>query len=686
MNKTVAKIICLIMAVSLSLAAFAGCEWITTNTDRDMAQVIATVQISDQVEKEEIYKRQLVSGYVSYGYQYVQYYSYTLDRAYQAVLDNLVNNRIVVQQSRIELAKTYNNALTASENTLTEFEKYFKTSATAGGTAIDPKKGDIETLKKYLTEYEIAQVNYNIRKSVNNLIDTYADADDSADEKEDVTYTARTAPTEDEEEDLTEEELKLQTPEDYDYLVADLTLDIGVDQLKQEYTNTYDLNMAVWKAYKIDLSTTARKRDFNSVKEFLVNQGLINSEEVDQSNKDKYVDYSQNADNILNYTYFADNIKSQLESAIVAKYEDSLTASVQETLLGADATYGDSLWGQYKVEYENQKALYRNDYSAYETALNSASDTSLVLYNPFEGYGYVANLLIGFNDEQTAQLNAFKATENVSEREIIEYRAMLARQLYALDRRDSWVYLNYGTYDNGVFTFEDKYTVSDIADYKRYLGTVEVKDEDGYEEKDDNGVTLTKWNILKATPNAYAFDEFVSTFLTATMGMEKKSFESTDKFGMLVDFNEETLNKIKDAIYVFSTDPGSLSNEYGYLYSPYTSATNYVPEFAAAAKLVVEEGVGAYTMVITDYGIHVIVCTKIVEEPYDVETDEATFKADMDVKGTVAYNYKQIKLNAVTSSEISKIANKFINSYRNDETKVKYFTNAYKDLTETSAS
>lgn len=692
MKKTIAKLICLIMVASFSLTAFAACDWITTNTDRDMAQVIASVRIDAAVEKEDIYKRQLVAGYVSYGYQYVQYYGYTNAKAYQLVLDNLVNNRIIIQQSRIKLAETYNALLDKNDDELNgDFETYFKTAAQANGERIDPKSGSLENLAKYLTEYEEQNAYYTVRKNINSMIDSYMDSDDDTDEKEDVTYTARTAPTEDSKDDLTEKELKEETPTDHDYQVADLTLNVGVEALKQEYHSVYELDLAVWKAYKIDLSTSARKKAFNKIKEDLLNSGLLTKAETDQYNK-AYVNYVTDPENVLKLTYFAESLKSQLESKLVSKYQDSLVDSVQSKLTD------DAVWEQYNVDYDNQVALYRNDYSSYESALDSASDTSFVLYDPFDNYGYVANLLIGFSEEQSSKLSELKSKKGVTNEEIKDLRDELVAELFAKDQRDSWVYLNYGTYaegEDGGFTFEDKYNVSDLEVFDKFLGTVEVASADGYEEKDDDGVTVTKWKVTKAKATPVAFNTFIDTYLSLA-GIGNKRFEAdNDNYGVLagyentelIEMNEEDLNKIKELIYVFSTDPGSLSSEYGYLYSPITSSTKYVSEFAAAAKLVVEQGVGAYTLVTTDYGVHVIVCTKLVREPYAVPDGKDAFMADLENEDTIAYKYKQVKLDSVTSNAISRIANQIINGYRDDDTKVTYYENNYKDLVEeTSAS
>ncbi|MBP5177813.1 MAG: hypothetical protein ILP02_04450 [Clostridia bacterium] len=680
MKKTIAKLLCVIMAAVMGLTVLVGCEWITTNTDRDMEQVVATVKISDNIDSENIYKRQLVSGYVSYGYQYVSYYGQTVQQAYQSVLDNLVNNRLVIQQSRLALAELYNGLLSKTAD-LTEFEDYFKTSATAGGTAIDPKSGENDNLKLYLSEYEIAQAYYAVRSNVNNMIKAYVTDETEAPSKEDVTYTARTTPDEEEDTETSEWQLKDKTPTEDQYKVAALTLvedyndlekaerDAALEGLKNTYQSVYDLNMAVWTAYKISIASAEERKAYGSLLQFLREQGLIGSDET--------FDYAEDVDNVLKYSYFKDNLKSQLESLIVSKYEQSLITDVQSKLTDA------AVWEQYKVDYENQKALYMNDYSAYETALSSASDTSFVLYNPFEGYGYVANLLIGFTTEQTTALNEFKSKAGVTNNEIEEFRASLANKLFAKDQRDTWVYLGYGKYSEGEFAFDDKYMLSDLDAVKNYIGTFTVDDEEGYEELNDSGVKETKWSFKNVTADALAFNDFVNDYLSLA-GISDHRYENGQDFGVIAGFDKDALNRIRDLIFAFNTDAGGLRYEYGYVYSPMTSSTQYVREFAAASKLVVENGVGAYTMVITDYGIHVIVCTKLVTEPYDVENGEAAFTADLADKTTLAYTYTQVKLDAVTNTEIGKVVNRFMSKYRKEN--VTYFENTYKDLFEPTSA
>ena len=72
--------------------------------------------------------------------------------------------------------------------------------------------------------------------------------------------------------------------------------------------------------------------------------------------------------------------------------------------------------------------------------------------------------------------------------------------------------------------------------------------------------------------------------------------------------------KVKDLLFAFSTDDGSLSSTYkGYLVKPEADVTGtetYVKEFAEGARLVTNEtegfGAGSYVIVDTDFGFHII--------------------------------------------------------------------------------
>ena len=697
MKKFVAKVLVLVMTLAVAVSAFVACDWITVNTDRDLAQVAATVKIADGIAAQDILKKDLRARYMSYEYQYVYYYGYTTQKAYQTALENLVKNRIIVQQARLDLAAAYNDSLNKADAELDETTLYFKNNALANKKAIAPANGEItvqpdvtrvsvEGLVQYLTVYEYKQAYYNVRRSINSMIESNMEEEDE-EEHESATYTARTTPSVDEDEDDTESFYMTDKPTHHERLDASATLgDDAYDETK--YANVYDLNLAVYDAYKIDIdSSSERKKAFNTMISNLKENGLIGQDE-----KFDYVDENKNStpDNVLNYSYFKNLLKSQMEATIVSKYEDWLISSNKVQLTD------DAVYEQYKIDFEAQKAQYKNDYSAYESALDASSDKSLVLYNPYEGYGFVSNILIGFSSEQSAILSAKKSENGVDDEAIDATRTRLFGELDAADQRASWVYNNYGDYDaeNGTFAFEDEYLIDTVdaalnEKLSKFIGTIDFKD--SYETDHDGAKeTVNLFNSADATK--IPFDTFMNDYMK-DIGFEKAIFAEGDAAtvkmlgaydGTASVMDEADLDTLKALCFAFSTDPGILSKTYGYIYSPYTSKSTYVKEFAAAAKEVVAKGVGAYTIVGTDYGYHIMVCTKKIAKQTEMLSKEA-FLADVNVEGTLAYNYREIKYSSYSDQEINKYVSKKVNDSLKDA--VTYFEKNYDDLVkETSAN
>lgn len=673
MKKILTKIVTAFTVAALALSTFAGCGLITTNTEKDLAQVVASVKISDDVNAEEVFKKEMQSAYMSYGYYYVAAYGYTESKAYSLILDNLVSNRVVIQKARVELGTLYNALLSGSKKADTDFKNNFLSDAQANKTAIDFKDGGVETLKKYLTAYEEAQVLYEVRKNINSVIDSYdTDDDDDDAEVEDETFTARAsayvAP-----ETLTDEyELKGVTPTDYDYKVADVTINAGWETLKGQYDNMRDLNEAVYDAYKIDLSGSRKKALSKAIKALKKNGLLLQKESYN---------FSANADEVLKYSYFADLLKSQYESAVVAKYEASLHDDVENKL------DNDALWEQYVIDYNQQKFNYSNDRSAYETALDGADEDTFVICNPYDGekYGYVANLLIGFTEEQTSLLKDYSAKAGVTDEDIAAFRQGLLEKLVAKDQRVTWAQSNYGDYADGKFSFENKHFASEksVAKLGNFIG--EVIGASSTTSENDDKVEETKWAFDNIVASAIPFDSFVTNYLSG-LGIEKLIYNG--KAATVGSVNVSDFDEVKaqfdDLIYAFSTDPGSLGKYYGYTYSPVNSAKTYVEEFANAAKAVVEAGKGAYTIVATDYGYHVMLCTKVIEGssadeyvPGDEVKGKSKFIADLEIEGTFANEYYTTKFDSICDNEVTKIANQLVKEYKKKVTK---YRDAYANL------
>ena len=157
------------------------------------------------------------------------------------------------------------------------------------------------------------------------------------------------------------------------------------------------------------------------------------------------------------------------------------------------------------------------------------------------------------------------------------------------------------------------------------------------------------------------------------MGFEGKS-------GKLENYSDSDKEKFLDLIFAYSTDDGSLKEGYGYVYSPKTSATKYVPEFAESAKKVVAGGVGSYDVVATEFGYHIILCTKVIE-PTTTAITYDKFLEDIKVKGTIPYLFKEYQKNRLVVENADKVTEAFFKS--NLASSVRYFEDNYSDLFET---
>ncbi len=679
MKKFITKILSLILTVVLSIGFFSGCDLITTDAEADMAQVIATVQL-EGMNKEDIKKGQLVSAFNTSGYLYVYYYGYSQAEVYEQLLDELVNNRIVIQQAKL----AFTEGTTALQNQkgyfLTAKEAEPKTSIDKSLTLLNYKGEDFTTVQKnddvasFLTEYEYYMAKYNALSQVDNLLEGYKDEEEEEhDHSHDtLSLTARatlTKPTEDvanEWELKNDDELKV-IDEDYIKSFKKQLTKLGLTA--SDYTTKYDLSLAVYKNFvdNYDLSDKATKKALNKVVKDLKKGGFISSEEASKATP-------KTVDELFNLSYFANYLSAEYESILVSKLELALE-NQEEKKINSD----EKLYKEYVSLFETQKASFDKDYTAYETALENASDTTFVVYNPnLNGkYGYVSNLLIGFSTEQTNALNNYKETI-IGDK--AEFRKTLLNDLTAKDLRETWALSNYGKYDEatGKFTFGEEYCKTESL--REYVG--KLSGASSYIEHDSYDEEITKYNFKAVEGTEVKFDEFYQNTVSSVMGFTGMSGKLTgveEETIISKTINDETMAKFRDLIYAYSTDSGSLKENYGYVYSPISSKTTYVKEFANAAERLIESGVGSYEVVATDYGYHIMLCTSVITPGNTLATKEA-FLNDVSKEGTLAYKFKEYKYNLISSNQITQITNTIVNTFKNDESKVTYFTKTYEEL------
>ena len=253
MKKFLVKVLTVVLALVMITGCLASCGLFEVNIDRDMAQIVANVNIdgikdlSDKDKKDPkndpVYKRELISAFTSYGYMYVQSYGYTASQTYNLIMDNIINNKVILQNAKSELKADYKKAdANAIIDAIEEYSPValalFATQAEVEDfNAKNPslKIGQQDYLKglakyvhdkyydKDVTRYDapfrfikledidlIWKTISDAKDSVNSLISSFLDEEETH-EHEDIAYTVRATPDmgdEEEEEKIDVEKCK----------------------------------------------------------------------------------------------------------------------------------------------------------------------------------------------------------------------------------------------------------------------------------------------------------------------------------------------------------------------------------------------------------------------------------------------------------------------------------------------
>ena len=167
MKKKLVAIASLLLALLMSLASFGGCNLVTTDSKKDMEQVVATVGIQEGYQ-EKITKQDVVMDYVNYGYSYVQYQGYTMAQVMELIVYNRINSLILTQNAKVKLNQ----------------------AGAGNGSSIS----DVWDAKRYLDGDQIAEVEYAVYKGIADMLDSFATEDDPVKVQEASTTEVRTIP------------------------------------------------------------------------------------------------------------------------------------------------------------------------------------------------------------------------------------------------------------------------------------------------------------------------------------------------------------------------------------------------------------------------------------------------------------------------------------------------------------
>lgn len=691
MKRILGKIVSLILAVMVMTGLFASCELVAVNVDKDMTQKVAEVKVEGYATSEAIYKREVMAGYLNYGYYYVSQGTYTPTQAFEVIVDNLTGNRVIVQYSKMELDKDETKKSVEYDTV-----KDYLNLPTTDNAYMNEKIAYIKGLLAYVDEVQVAEAVYNTRNNLKALVDSLdEEVTEETEEVEDETITALTTPTVEAVDGEAIDEEYLEANE------ATLGEKKTVEELSEDELNAYNTWLIEkYTSFSMAITTSSQKTALSDFVKAFVSNGILFENEF--ANLEKSNNGAQYV--LSNYSYYLDNLASNIESFIIANYENSLKEEAEGKITD------EALYAEYCDLYQTQKATYSKDLTAYETALDALTKDSLILYHPVingDKYGQVANLLVGFGNAATNALKAWDAANTdatvAGEAKRIAYRDSLLASLTAKDQRATWL-------QNGYYEVEDK--TADVKSYAfgdDYVKTASLKTFNGtFVDNTDYTKTTTvdtyflnegewawgekevddyKANFANIVAAEVPFESFYAQFL-ADLGAGAPTAVTGEVYDYKnqVTVNEANLQTIADYMFAYGTDPGSHNKYLGYLYSPKTSATTYVKEFAEGAKYAVGQGVGTCVVVATDYGYHVMICTAVYGESESTleYADVAAFTAALaeDTDNT-AKKFKEAKENANFEQLISDIVTYSISKYvdeEGDNYAVKVYEKALKNL------
>lgn len=218
MKKRLIAIVAAIMSVFIGVTALSGCNIITVDNNRDMKQVVATVNIGNERAKtEEILKQDIVMMYLNYGSNLSQ--SMSQSEIVEYIVNQLINNRILIQ-SAMKSFEEDDSFIKNESKEKWDAERYLTLSDTMDGDQI-----------KELSD--VREAEYTTIRSINRLIDSYVE--NSEDKVSDaLSEEVRTVPT-----DAANEEISAK--EKSDYIAKGIDTGSNDKDRRKAYNNVLEL-------------------------------------------------------------------------------------------------------------------------------------------------------------------------------------------------------------------------------------------------------------------------------------------------------------------------------------------------------------------------------------------------------------------------------------------------------------
>ncbi len=631
-----------ILILVFALGAFVGCDEIfKRNEERDANQVVATVTYGNQIA--HVTKGELTASFNAYAYSYVYYYGMTYEQAADYIVKSLAQRELLV--------------LFAKEYILNE---YIKQGLLPQGQV--PELTDIESL---LTRSEINKAieatNDDMVSSLGTLIDgiftddTYNEAEEE-EEEEDVEVTDPVKVKFDSLGGSAVETQKIQkgtkADEPTDPTKANFsfygwyTLD-GSES--GEYGAKFDFDAVVnadttvyakwveYRAPRAEMPEEEEEDDYDadnndpSVEieaKFFEDSYVarIKSKEIeltlesdiDDEDFENYVDrgiakLQENlASNFRSYDYY---LQAQMKTVLIEKLERYVGNLVEVDQAAVDARFA-------KLVDDNREAFGISD-TAFSSALTSALQTTYFHKTTVDennsGYGFVVNILLKLNQEDTDYLADLVKAGNMPKENILALRnkkiAEMAVSVSNPDYDPSAEDIDYngdGTVDKADRDIAKELVdpMTDPSNPYNVAGTHYNANND-YTKlvsfgKNADGQWEITYGAVECPSMAYLINEVPALGANGIVEQIYASFEQVKSYVAAGELTHVEsiywLNQVATAwVYLVGDDTGMTNSEsnnggLGYLITPEGEDSNYLENFTTLARDLIKKGTGAYSV------------------------------------------------------------------------------------------
>jgi len=554
MKKFLITITSLVLALVVCFSTLAGCGLLTTDAERDMNQVVATVQIDESAPVEKIYKKDMVTAFLNsnYYYQLLGYGSVS----YTAILNSLVENRIYVQSAMKIMSEKdeYKNIVTADN------------------------KWNVET---YLDDEEKLDAEYSTVLSVNNIIESYVVHDHSEhEEKVDALWgEVRTTPSN------ATNAVKEKTSTEKDTYIKEgligLEKEIGEAENRTAYNKVVNAlrdNGILGDDYKGDL------RDSDYYKQTLKNyQETTLVEKFEKSLRDEvrksydfeklsaaYLEEYNSQANDWNTATFEEKLSSASASSPVLVSKAGTYGFVYNLLLGVDGTVLSTKIGEIDAELSKEEKIKERNKILSAITVKDLRSSWIESGYDFDGTKFTGDYTLvkdAANSLEFKGITTKLRDKNEEEGITAKYRVDSVTE-YTLtsfvDMMDAYIY---GTEFNSANVTVGANT---SATYRKYDSNSVVAEYDAKINEllfafstDPGSLNTYKGYVVKPEPEGTGTEEYVEEFANGarellTMGGTSYIIVATD-YGYHVMFFSEVLK----ADYSFADLISYLNSEYG---------------------------------------------------------------------------------------------------------------------------